>query len=237
MRREPGEGRVAELFVRLNRARERWRDPSLSVLLGVQAVVVFGLSPATAMGLPVPPGLSVVLLLVFMSLVILMARGRWTLTAGLGTLALTGVSLVLQSWNRSVPVRIGGELAAVATFAALCVVVFGAAFGPGTFNNHRIRGAVLLYLTVGMLFAVVHRVIAELSPDAYSNLPAADHVAAFRAAVDYFSFSTLTSLGFGDIAPVQPFARSLATLEAAFGQLYPATFIARVVMLELSGRA
>ena len=208
------------------------------MLLCVQLVVIFGLSPATAMGFPLPPGVSVLLLLVFMSLTILMARGRWTLAAGLGTLLVTGASVLLQRRFESVAVRIAGELAAMATFAALSAVVASAAFGPGPFTRHRLRGAVVLYLNIGLLFALLHRVIAELAPGAYTNLPnAAFQPAAFRAALDYFSFTTLTSLGFGDIVPVQPMARSLATLEAAIGQLYPATFIARVVMLELNGRA
>jgi Ion channel len=53
----------------------------------------------------------------------------------------------------------------------------------------------------------------------------------------YFSFVTLTSTGYGDIVPIHPIARSLANLEAIIGQLYPATLLARLVTLELEGRA
>jgi len=52
----------------------------------------------------------------------------------------------------------------------------------------------------------------------------------------YFSFSTLTTMGFGDIVPVNPFARSLANLEAVVGQLYLATTVARLVTLQLEDR-
>jgi hypothetical protein len=45
----------------------------------------------------------------------------------------------------------------------------------------------------------------------------------------YFSFVTLTTTGYGDIFPVHPIARSLCNLESIFGQLYPATLIARLV--------
>jgi voltage-gated potassium channel Kch len=48
----------------------------------------------------------------------------------------------------------------------------------------------------------------------------------------YFSFVALTSTGYGDIVPLQPFARSLANLEGLVGQLFPATLIARLVTLE-----
>jgi hypothetical protein len=47
----------------------------------------------------------------------------------------------------------------------------------------------------------------------------------------YFSLSTLTTSGYGDIVPVHPFVRSLANLESVIGQLYPATFLARLVTL------
>ena len=50
------------------------------------------------------------------------------------------------------------------------------------------------------------------------------------------SFVTLTSIGYGDIVPLHPLARSLAILEAVIGQLFPATLLARLVSLELEGR-
>ena len=52
----------------------------------------------------------------------------------------------------------------------------------------------------------------------------------------YFSFVTLTTVGYGDIVPVEAIARSLATLEAALGQLYPAIILARLVSIEVSQR-
>ncbi len=221
---------------RLNQIRARWRDRSLTALLVVQGIVVFGITPATAMGLPLPRGLIVLVLLLFMSLTIFMARGRWTLLAGLGTLLLAGVSALTEGRYPDRAVRLVGEATSIATFAVLSVVVFSAAFGPGRFTAHRIRGAIVLYLNVGLLFAILHRVVEELVPGSYSHLPEVSFQPAFRAAFEYFSFSTLTSLGYGDIVPLRPLARSLATLEAAVGQLYPATLLARVVMLELASR-
>ena len=52
----------------------------------------------------------------------------------------------------------------------------------------------------------------------------------------YFSLSTLTTTGYGDIVPVYPFARSLANLESLLGQLFPAIFLARLVTLEVADR-
>jgi hypothetical protein len=52
----------------------------------------------------------------------------------------------------------------------------------------------------------------------------------------YFSFVTLTTMGYGDITPIHPIARSLAITEALTGQLYIAILLARLVSLELHGR-
>jgi hypothetical protein len=48
----------------------------------------------------------------------------------------------------------------------------------------------------------------------------------------YFSIVTLTTVGYGDITPVHPIARSISNLEAIIGQLYPATLLARLVTLQ-----
>jgi len=49
----------------------------------------------------------------------------------------------------------------------------------------------------------------------------------------YFSFTTLTTLGLGDILPVNALTRSLAVLEGLVGQLFPVILIARLVAMEL----
>ena len=54
----------------------------------------------------------------------------------------------------------------------------------------------------------------------------------FGAALQYFSFVTITTLGYGDVQPVIPIARSLAITEALFGQIYLVTLIARLVSME-----
>jgi len=52
----------------------------------------------------------------------------------------------------------------------------------------------------------------------------------------YFSLTTLTTTGYGDIVPIDPFARSLANLEAVIGPFYLAITVARLVTMELADR-
>src|SRR5262249_51350571 len=103
-------------------------------------------------------------------------------------------------------------------------------------NLHRIIGAVLLYLNIGRIFVALFCYVALLKPDALVGLqPLKDNYAAAGDLI-YFSFITLTSVGYGDIVLLHPFARGLANVEAIIGQLYPATLLARLVTLELEGR-
>jgi len=117
---------------------------------------------------------------------------------------------------------------------ALSVVVARAVFGPGRVTFHRVVGAVLLYLIIGLIFVALYGFVALQAPEAFTNLPALHGDFAVAGNLIYFSFVTLTTTGYGDIAPLHPYARSLANVEAIIGQIYPATLLARLVTLELT---
>jgi len=101
--------------------------------------------------------------------------------------------------------------------------------GPVTF--HRIQGAVAAYLLLGVLWAHAFSLLAIVRPGAFSGaVNAGDGPRAWL----YFSFVTLTTMGYGDVLPVHPVARSLAVLEAVVGPLYLAILVARLVSLAVS---
>jgi hypothetical protein len=116
--------------------------------------------------------------------------------------------------------------------ATLGVVVTKAVFGPGYITFHRIVGAVLVYLLVAVGFACLFTFIGLSIDGAFNGITFADD-RSLANKVFYLSFATLTTTGYGDIVPVHPWARSLCNIEAVFGQLYPATLLARLVTLEL----
>jgi hypothetical protein len=111
----------------------------------------------------------------------------------------------------------------------VAVVVARVAFGPGEVTIHRIMGGVILYLSIGLIFASAYRAAAVLLNPSFTGLPANRRAA--LGELLYFSLSSLTTTGYGDIAPLHPFVRSLANLEAVIGQLFPATLLARLVTL------
>jgi hypothetical protein len=111
-------------------------------------------------------------------------------------------------------------------------VVARAVFGPGRITYHRVVGAVLLYLIIGLTFVALYGFVALAAPEAFTNLPTLHGDFAVAGNLIYFSFVTLTTTGYGDIAPLHPYAHSLANVEAIIGQIYPATLLARLVTLE-----
>jgi len=114
----------------------------------------------------------------------------------------------------------------------LGVVVARAVFSGGRVSLHRIVGAILLYMLVAIAFVALYLIVGLSAPDAFKNMSFED-TPELTSQLIYFSCATLTTVGYGDIAPVNPFARSLSNLEAVVGQLYPAILIARLVTLHL----
>lgn len=102
----------------------------------------------------------------------------------------------------------------------------------GPVSKHRVKGGIAIYLLIGVLWAQLYHLLFLVSPEAFSGV---DGTNPFPSLI-YYSFVTLTTVGYGDILPVQIVGRSLATFEAFIGQLFPAIFIARLVGAELQSR-
>jgi len=94
-----------------------------------------------------------------------------------------------------------------------------------------ILGSIAGYLLLGMVFSIFVTVIVKNDPGAYSNLPTdiARECRLDAGVPLYYSFVTLASLGYGDICPLKPYTRSLATLIAVSGQFYVAIIVALLV--------
>lgn len=98
-----------------------------------------------------------------------------------------------------------------------------------------IFGALCAYLLLGLGWAFAYSFLALLEPGSFS-MAASGQTSTGDVLPDffYYSFVTLTTLGYGDITPVGPVARSFSTLEAVIGQIYLAVLVARLVGLHIS---
>ena len=109
-------------------------------------------------------------------------------------------------------------------------IILARTFSKGHITSNRVLGAIIVYLLSGFIFALIYHIIYLLrGHGAFNGL-----ITCQRTEFMYFSITTLTTLGYGDITPVNVFARSLSNLEALDGQLYPAILIARLVSMEFT---
>ena len=157
-----------------------------------------------------------------------LALGIPAIAAQLGAVALEGrISLLLAAGL------------ALLFLAFVTVVIFSSVLAPGKVTRDKIAGAISVYLLLGMVWALLYTVLAIAHPGTF-DLPAGaeGQGEVTEYTFFYFSFVTLTTLGYGDITPVSPVSQTLAWLQAVVGQLYLAILVARLVGLHIvhSGR-
>lgn len=98
----------------------------------------------------------------------------------------------------------------------------------GSVDINKIIGAIALYLLLGMIWSILYVIMLEFSPDSLNGVEAVNWYDNMSTTT-YFSFVTLTTLGYGDISPASPMARVLVMLEAITGMFYLAVIVASLV--------
>lgn len=154
--------------------------------------------------------------------------------ARLGMVVLAGLAFTshwLHFFIREHAVHIIAASASALFFLVLSGLIIVRVFRSGGINLYRIYGAIAVYLLLGILWGEFYILIYLLEPGSFYFNAATQYGEPPISELIYFSFTTLTTLGLGDILPVHPVARSMATLEALVGQLYPAVLLARLVTL------
>lgn len=124
-----------------------------------------------------------------------------------------------------------GKIFAGLFYTFLVIVILNYIFKEKVITGDMIIGTICAYLLLGMMWASMFSIIEILQPGSF-NLP--EGMDSELSHFSYFSFVTLTTLGYGDIAPLTATARSLSLLEAITGQLYIAILIARLMGIHIA---
>ena len=98
----------------------------------------------------------------------------------------------------------------------------------GAVDANRIVGAICIYLLMGLIWTLMYLFIAQAIPGAFNGIEQKIWYDNF-ADVAYYSYVTLTTLGYGDISPVAPIARFLVYMEAVVGVFYMAILVASLI--------
>ena len=150
------------------------------------------------------------------------------------TVATVAVLVRWGNWIFPTPATLAlNDIAGLSSLGVLCAVLGLKVFRSGTAASDRILGAVALYALIGVVWAEAYQLIDLHSSGSFNGIQASG--SSNHSTWIYFSFVTLTTVGYGDITPVAKAVKSLAIFEALIGQLYPAIVLARLVSLQTAG--
>jgi Ion channel len=128
-----------------------------------------------------------------------------------------------------------------AFLAFLTLVIMVAVFRDRSVTADTIVGAICAYLLIGVTWGSVYALLVFASPDSLSVSPAlarvghwGESISPFTPLLLYYSYTTLSTLGYGDVTPLSAGARALAVLEGLTGQIYLAVLVARLVGLHIA---
>jgi hypothetical protein len=150
----------------------------------------------------------------------------------LGVLVGTVALLVrwLYWWTPTPKLMLAGDWWTLAAIIVIAVVLLAQVFRAGEVTPARVQGAIAVYLLFGLGWAHAYHITAILHPGSFN---VTDGTLSNVGDWIYFSYVTLTTVGYGDVTPMLPIARNLAVAEALTGQLYLAVLIARLVAMEV----
>ncbi len=196
------------------------------------------LAPTFSKHFPDNTGLGIQL--TFMSIMVigvwsLQGNKRW-FSAGL-SLAISGVVLsAINFFIQSTNIQLL-SLCIVLIFCILsAVIAMRQILFSGRITTNKLVGSVCIYLLLGIIWALLYLFIDLLTVNAFNGVLIHSGYQAIWEYI-YFSFVTLTTLGYGDISPVNEVARSLVYLEAICGQFYIAILVASLVGAHMSEQA
>src|SRR6516162_2351962 len=215
-RRAYGERRFGALLVVL-----------AALLAGPPVLLGFGLSAAWFDGLT-----ALLLVAVILSLCFERRQRLFALLLGIPTVLLSVGGHPLPGEARA-PVLLTGHLCEVLFLFGASVLIVRSLFSAPTLKFDSILGAVCGYLFLGLGWAVLYSMIEGFRPGSFEISPklvtGGEVARPLPQVLTYFSFVTLTTVGYGDISPVSPAARTPSWMEAVTGQFYLAVIVAGLV--------
>lgn len=166
-------------------------------------------------------------LFLLVALLSLRKDGSWV--RGLLLLIIAMLALLTIKNNTQLPnLEIARLLLMLAFYASAIWLVGNEVLLTQTVDLNKMVGSISLYLMLGLFFSVIYTILLYYSPEALKGIDAG-YPSENLPSTTYFSFITLTTLGYGDISPVTPIARVVVILEAVTGMFYLAMIVASLV--------
>ncbi len=152
------------------------------------------------------------------------------------TFVISGIVFNVLAVNLASPVYLYASFAALFAFLLVAISFTLKQVAMETdISPNRLVGAVCVYLLLGVIWAVAYTMLEMILPGSFGGFTPLQG-RGWDSEWLYFSFVTMTTLGYGDILPLSATARALAYMQAVFGQLYVAILVAGLVSALISSR-
>jgi len=140
---------------------------------------------------------------------------------------------IFMIWNENQLLTIVYTGLATGNLIYIIILVINEIFAGGEITVYKIGGSVAVYILLGQLWSLLYLTTYIIDPGAFTYGGSMIQIDDALKQLSYFSFVTLTTIGYGDIIAISPMARVLSMMEGLLGQLFPAIFIAKLVSLQL----
>jgi voltage-gated potassium channel len=160
-------------------------------------------------------------------------RQRFWFVFGLVLIAIGAVNILLDAIIHHSWAPFVNLVVALLFYLFTTALAFRALLTGERIDINMIMGSICVYILVGISWSILYLFAAVIHPDAFDGV---HYTTTKQLFIDllYYSFVTLSTLGYGDITPITPIARTLAYIEALFGQFYIAILVASFVGMHIS---
>lgn len=181
-----------------------------------------------------PVGFALVLALLFGSAALAVSASRSTRFAVRTFVVFTIALFAVGRYRADRLVDVVGHLSAILFTGWVCFLIARNVWSLRRADFEAIAAALCAFLMIGLFWSLVYSLVAIVDAGAFP--PGVDMTTGGTDALTplYFSFVTLTTLGYGDIFPVSPGARMFTVLEAITGQIFLVVLVARLVGLNIA---
>lgn len=184
-----------------------------------------------------PPVILLLYSFMLISALYAVAETGWVLRMGI----LLFVAALVSHWwiilTLSPISVVAGILCEIIFLCFIALSVLTHVFGHERVTGDTIAGAICVFLLMGIIWMLGYQAVYYFDHRAFNNIAAGSFSPSVTMDLVYYSFSTLTTLGYGDITPISRPARMFAVTEAIVGQIYLTVLVARLVGLYAPVRA
>ena len=215
----------------MTRPREEWRH--LALLVSILFLFVFTPLIAHLPRGPVILNAAAAAVFVTGSYALMKRKTLFAIAVGLSVVSISATWLLMitpRHWT-----AVFSQLCIISLNTFFAITILGYVLRGTRVTTDKIFAAICVYLLIGYAWTFTYALLEELQPGSFVALSAVapgDYLARDME-MRYFSFMTLTTVGYGDIVPHSSATRTFAALEAVVGQIYLTVLVARLVGLHI----